>query len=72
MLTKNPVDDAPVNIRNFFSFVFPFDLIAKIKSINPSKEKIIIGSKNIGPLRNSFIGEIKNCNIKKMLVIINA
>lgn len=55
MLTKNPLAEAPVKSKNFFSL--PVILCFKVESINakPNKKKTAIGNKNKRELLNKFL-----------------
>ncbi len=64
MLTKNPAEEIPVNIKNFLRAPFTFSLIVKNINTTPNKKKIINGNKKRkDPLNNSLTGGIKNSPI---------
>ena len=61
ILTKNPVAEAPVNIKNFFNFPVTFSFTVKNINTIPNKKKTRNGNKNrIEPLKNSLTAGIKN------------
>jgi len=60
-LIKNPVAEAPVNIKNFFNFPVIFSFTVKNINTIPNKKKTRNGNKNkIEPLKNSLTTGTQN------------